>query len=130
MSAGCGDAPAQQVEDAWVRSAPPSAAVLAGYFTLRNRADRAVTIVDAHSDAFGRIEIHETFTRDGTTGMRRIEGLEVAAGDSVVLAPGGRHLMLMHPDRPLAPGDRLEIVLELDDGTDVAFPAEVRRAAP
>lgn len=129
LLAGCGRAPALEIDDAWVRSAPPSATVQAGYFTLHNRAAGGVTIVGAYSNAFGSVEMHETVTSDGVSRMRRIERLVVPGGGSVELAPGGRHLMLIDPQRPYAPRDRLEIVLELDGGANQAISFEVRPAA-
>jgi len=44
--------------------------VLAGYLTLHNPGDRAVTVVGAESPDFERVEIHRTELRDGVARMR------------------------------------------------------------
>lgn len=113
-----------------MRAAPPGVAVQAGYLVLHNPARDAVTVVGARSDAFGRIDIHESVNRDGMRAMRRVERLDVPAGGRVRFEPGGRHLMLIGPARPYREGERLHIVLVFADGREYGFDAEVRGDAP
>ena len=126
----CGRAGDLVVEDAWVRTAPPGTAVQAGYLSLHNPAQHAVTVVGARSDAFGRVEIHESSDRHGVRAMRRIERLDVPAGGRAALEPGGLHLMLMEPVRHYRRSERVGIVLILADGREHGFAAELRDDAP
>lgn len=113
--------------DGWIREVPPGAPVRAGYLSLHNRGDTGVTIVAARSEAFGAIEIHEMVpSADGTMRMRRREQLEVAAGATVELAPGGLHLMLFRPTATLAQGDRMPLTLVLADGGKLMTELEQR----
>ena len=116
-----------EIADAWVREAPPGATVLAGYLRVTNRSDAGLDIVAIHSEAFERIELHRTVIEDGLARMLPVERLEIAAGESVALAPGGMHLMLFSPVRPLREDDRVAFSLELADGRSHRFEALVRR---
>lgn len=109
--------PGLKARDGWIREAPPTARVRAGYLVLGNDGDTAREVIAARSPAFGAIEIHEMVaTDDGTMRMRPVPVLPVAAGAEVALAPGGLHLMLFRPVKPLAAGDRVTLVLDLADG--------------
>jgi copper(I)-binding protein len=117
-------------EGAWIREAPPTAHARAGYVRLHNPGAAAVALVAARSEAFGAIELHESFERDGVMRMRRRQSIEVPAGGEVRLAPGGLHLMLFRAQKSLPDGTVVEITLEFDDGSALAVPFEVRREAP
>lgn len=120
---------APAVEDAWIRAAPPVARVLAGYLTVHAGA-RAIEIVGAACEGFGRTEIHETVLVDGVASMRALPSLPVSAGGSRRLAPGGLHLMLLEPQRVPAAGESIDCRLELAGGDVLAFSAEVRPGPP
>ena len=47
-------------------------------------------------------------------GMREIQGLDVPAGETVELVPGGYHLMLIDLATDLEVGDEFELVLEFE----------------
>ena len=66
----------------------------AGYFVLHNNGSEAIRIVAASSPEFASVSLHESIVTDGLSHMEAIATLEVAAGESVTLEPGGKHLML------------------------------------
>lgn len=107
------------VSDAWIRPAPPSAPVRAGYALLQNDGASEIVIDAARSDAFGAIEIHEMHEVDGVMRMRRVPRLVLEAGGTAHLKPGGLHLMLFRPAVPLDEGDVAKIVFTFE-GRDVA----------
>ena len=114
------------INDAWVREGPPTAAVLAGYMRIRNTGDKDVVISGAESPQFELVEIHRTEVVEGVARMVPQDELIVPAGESVVLEPGGLHLMLIQPVKPLQQGDKVRIGLHLDSDC-AAVTAEVRR---
>ena len=118
------------IEQAWVRAAPPGASSLAGYLVLRNPCDAPVEVVDVESRDFGMPMIHRTEVVDGVSRMRPAGRLVVAPGGSLRFEPGGLHLMLMKPLRPLADGDQAGLRLVLADGRRVYADVPVRRSAP
>lgn len=87
-------------ENAWIRAAAPGQAAVAGYCDIANGGTAPATVVafrDADCDGGScplRVEMHETVERDGMVGMRSVPQLVVAAGSTLSLAPGGKHLMV------------------------------------
>ena len=123
--AGAGPGKGPDVTAPWVRAAPPTATVMAGYLRLDAGA-RAVTVTGAECAGFDRTELHETRVVDGVATMRQLDGLDLAPGTSRVLEPGGMHLMLMGPERIPPAGESVRCVLLTADGTRLPFDATVR----
>jgi hypothetical protein len=118
------------VADAWVRLAPPTAPVMAGYLTLANTGDAALTVTSGSSAGFERVELHDMTHENGVMKMRKLDQIEVAAGGKVELAPGGMHLMLIGPKQAFAVGDSVEVTLRVCAETDQVVRFVVREAAP
>ena len=118
------------VADAWVRLAPPTAPVMAGYLTLANTGKDAVTLRGGSSADFERVELHNMTHENGVMQMRKLDAIEVPPGGEVALAPGGMHLMLIGPKHSLVAGDQVEIVLQVCDGQQQTVSLPVREAAP
>lgn len=115
------------VRDPWIKNLPSSVPVRAGYMTIHNPQSKAVSIVSLRSDAFASIEIHQTIEQDGMMSMEQVPSLKIEPYSSVQLAPGGLHLMMMNPSEPTQPGDQLEIVIVLDDGSEQRVEMQVIR---
>lgn len=73
----------------------------AGYFALENRGAETIRITSVTSPQFARIEMHETVVENDVARMRPIEYVTVEAGETLVFEPGGMHLMMFEPSRPL-----------------------------
>jgi hypothetical protein len=97
--------------------------------SLANDGAAPVVVAGAGSPDFARVEIHRTVDAQGVARMQAQPALAVAPGTTLILAPGGLHLMLIEPKRRLAAGDRVDIELRLDDGRRVGTVAEVRGGA-
>jgi len=96
--AGCGTPqPPLAISGLEVTKPIPGRPMSAGYLVITNNTDQAVLITAVESPQFANVEIHETTMRDGIARMRELESLEVPANGNVVLARGGKHLMLMRP---------------------------------
>lgn len=114
------------IEDGWLRLPPVSMPMLAGFGRIDNRCDAPVTIVGVASPAFAEVSLHETRIEDGISRMRALPELTIAAGASATLQPGGKHLMLMQPARPLQPGETVELEFRLADGGRLRGDFQVR----
>lgn len=101
------------ISDAWVRAAPPTASVMAGYLTLGNDSSEPVSVTAAASPSFERVEMHDMTHENGVMRMRKLDQIEIASGAKAVLAPGGRHLMLIQPKGAFAVDDEIELTLTL-----------------
>ena len=116
-----------QIENAWVREAPPSARMLAAYMTLKNPADQDQVLVEVQSPAFSHVMLHRSEVIDGVARMIHLDEVVIPAGGSVQLEPGGLHLMMPAPETRLSAGDRVPLVLLFADGNQIEVQAEVRK---
>jgi copper(I)-binding protein len=117
----------------WSRATPHGASVAAGYFVIANKGADADRLVSALSEIADRVEIHEMRVEQGIAKMRPLaHGLEVKAGASAKLEPGGYHLMFMSLKRPLKGGDRFKgtLVFEKAGSVEVEFAVQAMGATP
>ena len=91
-----------EITDVRVREPIPGRMMSAAFFTITNTTEHSRTLVSVSADWAGLIEIHTHLHEDGVMKMRQLERLKIPAGDSVVLQPGGLHLMLFKLQLPLA----------------------------
>ncbi|MFT4013441.1 MAG: copper chaperone PCu(A)C [Paracoccus sp. (in: a-proteobacteria)] len=97
------------------RATPPHAPVGTGYLSIQNQGRVPDRLLGAESPAAGRVEIHRMAMRDGVMRMRPLpKGIEIPAGATVDLRPGGAHLMLMALKAPLVEGARLPVKLRFE----------------
>ena len=115
------------VRDAWIREAPPGASTMAGYMELRNGTSRPRLLVAASSSEFDSVMIHRSIVKDGMVGMVHASRVELRSNANLIFAPGGYHLMLMHPKRALRSSDRVIINLEFSGGPVLGVAFEVRK---
>ncbi|MDH4394013.1 MAG: copper chaperone PCu(A)C [Aquabacterium sp.] len=105
------------VKDPWVRGTVAQQKATGAFFQITNATGG--TLLSASSPAAGVVEIHQ-MTMDGTTMKMRAlpKGLDLPAGKTVELKPGGYHVMLMDLKAPLKTGDSVDIslVVEGKDG--------------
>ena len=64
----------------------------------------------------------------GMMTMQPVESIEVPAGETVALEPGGYHVMLIGLVEDLEVGDTVEVTLEFESGETQAVTAEVKEA--
>ena len=106
-----------QVKQLWMRAAPPNANMLAAYVTVENNTDKNLKLTGAYAPDFGSAEIHKTTEVDGLLKMREQPELLLPVHASVVMKPGGLHIMLMMPQKKFAVGDQARICLIYQDET-------------
>jgi copper(I)-binding protein len=91
--------------------APPTTSEAAGYFTIVNRGQVSDTLTGVTSPLAASAMVHTQVPDGGMMRMTHVEAPVVPARDSLVLAPGGTHLMLMVLDRLPRPGDSVPVTL-------------------
>lgn len=114
-------------KDAWVRATVAQQKSTGAFFTLTSTTDARVVAVS--SPAAKIAEIHETRARDGVMSMRAVEAIDLPAGKAVRLEPGGLHVMLMALKSPVAQGDKVPIVLTVEERGGRRSTLEVRAEA-
>jgi len=118
--------------DPWARATPPVTQVAGGYVTIVNSGSQADRLLTVTSPIAERIEVHESTIVDGVARMRPVSDMVIAPGQTVVLKPGGLHLMLLKPSRPLRQGDRIPgtFVFEKAGAVAVEFAVQGMAAGP
>lgn len=84
-----------------------------GYMGISNEGAEADRLIAVETDAAARAELHiSEIGADGVSTMRHLEdGIEIPAGDTVVLERGGLHVMLMGLTGTLTEGDMVKATL-------------------
>ncbi|RMG38714.1 MAG: copper chaperone PCu(A)C [Gammaproteobacteria bacterium] len=118
--------PLLQASEAWIKQLPPVIRVRAGYVIIQNQDSRPHRLVGASSPAFERIQMHRTLIDGGRMKMVRAEHFSIPAKGTLTLAPGGRHLMMFSPRRPLPAGSEVPVTLRFADGSELTVPFRVR----
>jgi copper(I)-binding protein len=106
------------VEKPWMRliiKARPAA----GYFTLHNGTSKTVELTGASSSACGMLMLHQSKEQNGMDTMMHVNGIKVPAGGKLTFAPGGYHLMCMHPQSSMIVGKSVPVTLKFADGQSV-----------
>jgi copper(I)-binding protein len=114
FAASAGTPPGLSVTGAWARATPPGTTVAAVYLVIDNTAGEADRLLAISTDRAGSAEVH-TIVHDGDLAMmRRVEPLQVGAGERILFEPGGIHVMLMGLKSPLAEGQSLTLVMTFE----------------
>lgn len=109
-----------------IRATAPGMPVTGGYVTITNHGDADDRLVGASATFAKSVEIHETIHDDGVMKMRQRDGgIELPAGETVMLKPGGLHIMFMGLSETMADGDMREAVLQFESGHNKTVPAMV-----
>jgi copper(I)-binding protein len=116
-----------KVSDAWVRAVADVGQPSAAYLVIANGTGAADALLSVSTPAAGMAGLHETMTSGGMTSMTEIPRIDVPAGSTVQLAPGGRHVMLMQLSAPLVAGAKVELDLVFEHAGRVVVQAEVRQ---
>lgn len=118
---------ALSVTEAFARATTPMAKVGGAYLSITNTGSADDRLIDARSPAGAEVQIHTSEEKDGVMSMRRLtDGLLVPAGQTVALAPGGHHLMIMGLTAPLVAGEHVEITLQFEKAGEITLPFDIR----
>ncbi len=113
-----------KVEDAWVRGTVATQKATGAFMRLTPSAN--ARLVEARSPAAGVVEIHEMAMENDVMRMRQVPGVDLAAGRTLELKPGGYHVMLMDLKQPLKAGEQVPITLVFEDAAQKRFTQEIK----
>ena len=110
-----------QVENAWIRAAPPTVRTYAAYLTIKNNKTENMQLVKITSEYFEQIEMHHSSMENGIAKMEEFETIEIN------FSPGDYHLMLINNKKPIEQGDQIPLTLIFSDGSHFSTIAEIKR---
>lgn len=116
-----------EMSDAWVRATPDSGATTAAYLEFDNGTASPVTVSHFTSGDAQVVELHRSFTdAEGESHMSMLDSLVIPPGQTVLLKPGGYHLMLIGTTHALVAGKLARLVMSVSDGSVVSTSARVK----
>lgn len=106
------------IQHPWARPTLPGQMAGGAYLGIRNGGNAGDRLLGA-SMAAARVEVHEMRMEGDVMRMREIGSLELPAGKTVTLAPGGLHLMLMDLKSPLKVGEKIPVKLRFERAGEI-----------
>ena len=112
------------IADPWARATVPGQKATGAFMTLTAKSPSKLVAVS--SPAAGVTEIHEMKMDKDVMRMSAVPALDLPAGKSVELKPGGYHVMLMDLKGPLADKSSIPMTLTLEDAKGQKTRVEVQ----
>lgn len=108
------------VTGAFTRATLPGAKAAGGFLTITNAGQTADRLIGAASEVAAAVELHEMKMEGDMMKMSPIEGgIDIPAGESVTLAPGGLHIMFMGLGQPFEQGACVEVTLTFEQAGEL-----------
>ena len=115
-----------EVKDAWMRATVNAQKATGAFMSLTAASN--MRVVEVRSPVAGVAEIHEMMQVDNVMRMRPLNALELPAGKTVELKPGGNHVMLQDLKQPIKEGDVVPVTLVLEGSDGKRTNVEVKVA--
>jgi periplasmic copper chaperone A len=106
-----------KVELAWARPTVAGQQGGGGFLSITSPvADR---LIGGSTAAAERFELHSMAMKGDVMEMRQLDSIELPAGKTVSLNPGGMHVMFLGLKQPLAAGSKVPVTLKFEKAGDV-----------
>jgi len=103
---------ALEIGQPWARATPPTAPTGGGYLSVKNTGTEPDRLISISSPAAQTVQVHQMKMEGNVMRMRELDSpLEIKPGETVTLAPGGLHLMMMGLKAPLKQGEKVPLTL-------------------
>jgi copper(I)-binding protein len=104
-----------EISGAFTRAMLPSAKTAGGYLVITNNGATVDRLVGGTTEAAAALQVHKMEMVGDVMKMGAVEGgIEIPAGGTVELAPGGFHLMLMGVQTPFVEGECVAVTLQFE----------------
>ncbi len=118
-----------EVVEPYARATAPGQMNSAAFMQLKNTGT-ATRVIGASSTAAEAVELHTHQNDQGVMRMRQIEAIDLPANETITLAPGGLHIMLIGLPQALAAGSTVDLKLEFEDGDSRTLEVPVQMVMP
>ena len=105
------------IKDAWVRSTVPGQMGTGAFMKITAKA--GTRLIGVSSPVAGVAEVHEMKMDKDIMQMRAMPALDLPAGKTIELKPGGYHVMLMDLKQPLLKDSKVPLTLMFKDAKGV-----------
>lgn len=110
---------ALKIDHPFARATPPGARTGGVFVTVENTGTQPDRLLSASTPVAGIAELHEMSVDAGVMRMRGVAAMEVKAGETLQLKPGGFHVMLSELKQPLKVGDKFPMTLKFQNAGTV-----------
>jgi copper(I)-binding protein len=117
------------VTDGYVRAVPHGQPNSAAFMQLNNSGTENRALISAKSNISDVVELHTHINDNGMMRMRRVDKIDIKAGDITVLKPGGLHVMFIGLKQVLTAGEQVNLELVFDDDSHVTLALPVKAVA-
>lgn len=117
------------VSDPFARASAGMAQAGAAFMTLTNSGAAADDLVSASTPVAANAELHTHIMDGDVMRMRQVPVIDVPAGGSVALKPGGLHVMLLGLKAPLKEGETFPLTLNFAKAGTMTVNVPVKSAA-
>lgn len=117
---------ALEIKDAWARATPVKAPAGGAFITVVNTGATTDNLLSASADVAKTVELHTHITQGDVMRMVAVDSVEVPAGKSVAMAPGGLHVMLIGLKEPLKEGTSFPLELTFAQAGKVTVTVDVK----
>lgn len=101
-----------EVKDAWVRATVQQQKTTGAFMQLNAKQD--ARLIEVRAPIASTVEIHQMSMENNVMRMRAVAGIDLPAGKSVELKPGGYHIMLINLKQQIKDGDLVPVTLVVE----------------
>ncbi len=114
------------IEAPWARASIGTSRPVAAYMTIRNSGTKEITLTTMRADVSANVSIHKTeVDSNGVSKMSPQKSVNIPAGESISLEPGGLHAMMMNLRAPLNEGSEFPLTLMFKNGEEITISVPV-----
>ena len=114
------------IENPWARATAGRAANGAGFMTLVNAGATDDRLIKAETGVAKKTELHTHKMEGDVMKMRPVPAIDLPAGQSVALKPGGLHVMMMGLHDPLKQGESFPVTLTFEKAGTVTVDVAIQ----
>lgn len=116
------------ISGAWSRASAGMKRAGAAFMTITNSGVTDDRLIAASTTIAERAELHTHLMDNGVMKMRQVMHIDVPAGSTVALQPGGLHVMLFKLADVLKQGSHYPLILTFEKAGDVTLTVHVGKA--
>jgi copper(I)-binding protein len=137
IAGGCGGGDDISIDGQWARNSPMRADRGVVYMDIVSADGDTLLFGSVDSTIAASVEVHETVPTGESDEegmammmMQEVESIELPAGETVSLEPGGLHIMLIDITQPLEIGQKFDLALNFETAGEMVLEVEVMEEAP
>jgi hypothetical protein len=115
-----------KVEQAWARPTVAGQAGGGGFLRITNTGTSADRLLSARSEVAKEVELHTMAMEGDVMRMRQVASIDVPAGKTVALEPGGLHIMFIGLKSTLKNGASFPLTLRFEKAGEIRVDVKVR----